>query len=157
MDLMTSKKYINIQYKIMIKAIQKVLKDVQESLMDVYKVMMKNKIMSVLIIISILLLTCMSNTESFVIYQSLPSLHTVSEESYGFVCDVEDKDCQFPIPVMKIVVEDKRGMQYMKFKMVDEEGVPYYTKMYQLGDEMLKLGAYLYFDNGKVMLIVELQ
>ena len=119
--------------------------------------MMVNKLMAMLIIISILLIICMSRRESFVIYQSLPELNQVSEESYGVVCDMENPDCKFPIPVTKITVEDTKGMRYMKFKMIDEEGIPYYTKMYQLEDEMLKLGAYLYFDNGKVMMIKEIQ
>lgn len=141
----------------MVKAIQKVLKDVQKSLMDIYKIMLVNKLMSLMIIVSILLILCLTGKESFVIHQALPELHQLSETSYGFVCDMEDRDCQFPTPVTKIIVEDSKGMQYMKFKMTDEEGVPYYTKMYQLEDEMLKIGSYLYFDNGKVMLIVELQ
>ena len=138
-------------------AIEKIQKDFQTTLMKMYKLMMSNKIMVILSVVLIMLILCYSRSETFIIHQSLPELHTISEESYGFVCDMEDRNCEFPIPVMKITVEDRKGMHYMKFKLVDEEGVPYYTKMYQLEEEMLKLGSYLYFDNGKVMLIVEIQ
>ena len=138
-------------------AIKKIQKDFQEAMKKMYKLAMKYKVMSVLIVVSVLLLMCYSRKETFVIHQSLPELSQVSEVSYGFVCDMEDRNCEFPTPVTKIIVEDAKGLQYMKFKMIDSEGVPYYTKMYQLEDEMLKLGSYLYFDNGKVMVIIEVQ
>lgn len=137
--------------------VKRIQKDFQDTMEKMYKLGMKYKLVTILIIITIILILCLSRKESFINHQTLPELHDISEESYGFVCDMEDKECQFPIPVMKIIVEDKRGLQYMKFKMIDEEGISYYTKMYQLEDDMLKLGSYLYFDNGKVMLIIEIQ
>ena len=115
-------------------AIKKIQKDFQDTLKKMYKLAMRYKVMSVLIVVSVLLLVCYSRKETFVIHQSLPELSQVSEVSYGFVCDMEDRNCEFPIPVTKIIVEDARGLQYMKFKMM------YYLSFFF---QLLNLNIYL--------------